>query len=271
LINRSRYGYDYYRIYLKFDQFTPSLRKSVTTYLKKRKGTFNLRVTEGNFDLNFSLTTKSLDDVNLFMDSFGKEFGESIIDKNIHNLTNTYRFNSKIFFDDGQTQKIVMHHAMKKKDELDKLDLAILSNLSNKARIKLIELANVLGEKPQSIQYRLKNLEKKGVIAGYCTTINLERINHQMMQIDISVKEHEIIKSILEFFDVSKKMNYAYEMAGKYDLSVEIFALHDEFRGLIEKFTEKFNDDLIDYDSSTVFYDFPLSLEDPLIDRQSTC
>jgi Lrp/AsnC family transcriptional regulator for asnA, asnC and gidA len=59
---------------------------------------------------------------------------------------------------------------------LDKLDLAILSELESNARIVVTELARRLGSPTSTIRDRIQRLEEEEVIIGYTTIINPRKL-----------------------------------------------------------------------------------------------
>jgi len=63
---------------------------------------------------------------------------------------------------------------------LDKLDLAILSELESNARIMITELARRLGSPTSTIRDRIQKLEEEEVIRGYTIIIN-----HRKLGLDI--------------------------------------------------------------------------------------
>ncbi|MHA1961446.1 MAG: Lrp/AsnC family transcriptional regulator [Candidatus Thorarchaeota archaeon] len=65
---------------------------------------------------------------------------------------------------------------MKKRQNLDELDCAILRELQKDCRTPLGEIANRVGAPTSTIHYRVKRLERSGVIEGYYAHINPEKV-----------------------------------------------------------------------------------------------
>ncbi|MCW3987928.1 MAG: Lrp/AsnC family transcriptional regulator [Candidatus Thorarchaeota archaeon] len=64
---------------------------------------------------------------------------------------------------------------MPKSDRLDDLDCAILRELQNDCRTPLQEVAEKVGAPTSTVHYRVKRLEREGVIDGYYARINPEK------------------------------------------------------------------------------------------------
>lgn len=69
---------------------------------------------------------------------------------------------------------------MTKKEELDRIDHAILRELQKNARLTITELASRVGLSKTPCQLRMKKLEEQGYILGYVALVNQTRLgeNH---------------------------------------------------------------------------------------------
>jgi len=66
---------------------------------------------------------------------------------------------------------------MKKKQQLDNLDFEILKELQIDCRTPLQEIAEKVGAPTSTVHYRVKRLERDGVIDGYYANINPEKLD----------------------------------------------------------------------------------------------
>lgn len=66
---------------------------------------------------------------------------------------------------------------MPAKTLLDELDVAILKELQNECRTPLQEIAERVGAPTSTVHYRLKRLEKTGIIGGYYAILNSEKLD----------------------------------------------------------------------------------------------
>ncbi|MHA2396182.1 MAG: Lrp/AsnC family transcriptional regulator [Candidatus Thorarchaeota archaeon] len=72
---------------------------------------------------------------------------------------------------------------MPKKQRLDELDLAILKQLQIDCRIPLQEIAEKVGSPTSTVHYRVKRLEREGVIDGYYANINPEKLGLEYLTV----------------------------------------------------------------------------------------
>ncbi|MFO7837603.1 MAG: Lrp/AsnC family transcriptional regulator [Candidatus Thorarchaeota archaeon] len=72
---------------------------------------------------------------------------------------------------------------MKTKQGLDELDLKILSELQKDCRTPLQEVAKRVGAPSSTVHYRVKKLEREGIIDGYYAHINSEKLDMDYLTI----------------------------------------------------------------------------------------
>ncbi len=86
---------------------------------------------------------------------------------------------------------------------LDELDLAILAELENNARIMVTELARRLDSPTSTIRDRIQRLEEDGVISGYTAIINPEKLGLGIKAV-IKAKRAENISLENSLFEPSR-------------------------------------------------------------------
>jgi DNA-binding Lrp family transcriptional regulator len=259
IINASRLGYRYYKIFIKFRDLNPQKEKEIIDYLKKKELCINLRVREGYYDFAFMTMQKYPLELKSFLHEFTHNFGEFILDKNINIVVTTNKFNQKILFP-GESVRKSFSHGVPTDYVMNKIDLRIVKEISNNSRIKIIELARKIKADPKVIKYHMKKLESNKVLVGYAIDLNVSKLNYEFIQVEITVKDTDYIPNIIEFFDKTNTCIFAYELVGKYDISVELYIENDiQFREIIHNFREKFIQHCISYDISHVYHDFVLN------------
>ena len=72
---------------------------------------------------------------------------------------------------------------MPRNEKPDDLDMAILRELQVDCRIPLQEIAEKVGAPTSTVHYRVKRLEREGVIDGYYANINPEKLGLEYLTI----------------------------------------------------------------------------------------
>ena len=87
---------------------------------------------------------------------------------------------------------------MGKKTLLDELDIGILKELQQECRSPLQEIASKVGAPTSTVHYRLKRLEKTGIIKGYYAMVNPEKLDIEYitmtrLRVDLTPGYYDII------------------------------------------------------------------------------
>ncbi|MEK6857280.1 MAG: Lrp/AsnC family transcriptional regulator, partial [Nanoarchaeota archaeon] len=113
-----------------------------------------------------------------------------------------------------------------KKVHLDLLDKKILFELSKNARLSQSAMAKNIGSSRDTVNYRIANLKKSGVLQAYRTLIDINKFGylnfHVFLQLKQPTKEAfaELIKKLKEYVFLRAIIQFN----GKYDLELALVA-----------------------------------------------
>jgi len=253
IFNTSKLGMYYYKTFLKLNRTTPEIEKKIIGFISSYKTCAYLGSCEGLFDIIFLIMVENARQFKEFLTELKEKFGNYILEKDIHSVLSTHKLNQKFLYN-GTTSKHSFYQDNIEKIQMDKLDLKIMKILSTEARKGLVEMGEELKTDPKVIKYRMKNLEKKGIIISYTAALNFEKLELEFVQLNFSIKDLNKIPSIIDFFDNTNKCLFALEILGSYDLTIELHVQNDkELRKIIEDFKEKFVEDYLNYDIFNIY------------------
>jgi Lrp/AsnC family leucine-responsive transcriptional regulator len=110
---------------------------------------------------------------------------------------------------------------------LDDIDLKILGQIQNDARLTNVELAEAVGLSPSPCLRRLRRLERDGVIKGYMTFVDQTQVGLPV-SVFVSVALKEQSESALEEFEASiaalPEVMECYLMTGASDYLLRVVA-----------------------------------------------
>lgn len=252
VLNTSKLGWYYYKVYMKFKNTTPDKEKEIFGYLQKQDHTAYLGSMEGYYDCIFLVMVQSPKDMTDFMNPFIENYGEFIQEKEIHTVVVAHRLNQKFLFS-GEASKDSCYSEVIGNYKLDDVDKKILQLISQNARMPLIEIAKRVNVDHKVVKYRLKKLERDNIILSYVSSPDFDKLGLIFIQINISLKNPGVKKSLINYFDSTKKCLFALELLGKYDFTVEIHVENNEqLRSIIDEFRVKFANQYNGYDVSTI-------------------
>ena len=198
MIDTSKLGYITFRLYLKFKNITPTKKEEIIGYLKKQKSIWAVVLISGKWDIALGISVKDIYEYYEVWEDFLKKYLPNIIDYKASIYSPIYHFSKSYLIEKEDNSKIRILGGNEKSD-FDDLDIKILNKLSKKARISLVEISNVLKQSAELISYRLRQLEKRGIIQGYRAMINVEKFGYEFYKAEIRLSSYDSINQILSF------------------------------------------------------------------------
>ncbi|MDD9954411.1 MAG: winged helix-turn-helix transcriptional regulator [Candidatus Woesearchaeota archaeon] len=129
------------------------------------------------------------------------------------------------------------------KIKLDKTDRKILFELDKNCRIPASTLAKKVHKSRQTVEYRINQLMKNGIITGFQTSFNPHKIGYKLYKIYLRLRNiPEERQELITYLHRAGNVYWMGECSGIWDLVAGIFAKNDyelfEFKNeLISKFT----------------------------------
>lgn len=244
LIDSSKLGLYSFRVYFSFKNSSFEDELNIINYLQKNKNVFYLFAVEGNFDMGFGYFAESIFEFKKFINLFKEKFSfvelkhEGIFLKLYHFDRNYFIKNLRV-----QNPKGILQEPNKVK--IDQIDKLILDYLSKNARIQIVDLALKLDLTSKAIIYRIKNLEKKGIILGYKPKINIEKIGYSMYKIDLILNNNLVKEKIRKFVFQLPNIIHSEEVFGGSDLEFDIECKdYDEFKKIIDKIKKEHGNEI---------------------------
>lgn len=246
LIDWRKLGYNAIRVYLKLHNLTPEIEKEMHEYIKKDPLFMWSIKFEGEFDLAFYVWVKSIPEFankwNLFLNKYRKyilkqEIYESVqmINYPMKILIEKHPYEEKII---GQESNLPNH---------DEKDYEILKAVTQNAKIPLIDLAEKIKMTPKAALYRLKALEKKGILLGYNALIDTNKLGLYFYKVDFYLNDLSQLKEMYNFAKYHKNIVYRMSTIGGPDFEIEMIVGNvSEMKEIINQIISKFSKS-IDY------------------------
>jgi DNA-binding Lrp family transcriptional regulator len=130
-----------------------------------------------------------------------------------------------------------------KNNKIDNKDREILFHLSLNARASLKELSKKTNLSKEVVHYRLRNLEKKGIIEGYYAVINtykIGRVFHRVYLKTINMTT-KIENEFLNYLKNHPKVTWGVEVDGDLDFLYVVWSKNiTEFEEVYNEINDKF-------------------------------
>lgn len=141
------------------------------------------------------------------------------------------------------------------KAKLDIKDKKILSVLSTNVRIPLTQLSKRVALSRDAVNYRIKNYEKRGIIQGYRTMVDISKFNYKSNHLFIKLNNptKEIERKILNKLVKSPFIRAVIKFSGNYDFEIDFITKDiDDLDELLTKIVTDCSGSLQDYELLTI-------------------
>ncbi|MBD3313947.1 AsnC family transcriptional regulator [Candidatus Woesearchaeota archaeon] len=250
-LNPTLLGFMHIKIYIKLYNITPKKEQEMIKELNKEKNVFWLSSLRGKYDLVASIYVKNIHDFsNKFERIFGK-WKDYILERNIFILEEAYTYSKAYLLPNKNSEEFIYSRGKEKEILLDKTDQRLLSILNKNARKSLIEISKELNVSPDTINYRIKNLQKKNVIIGFSTKINFQNIggNFYILSLKLQRMDKEKYNKIKTISKMNKNILTFIKVISDFDVELEIEVLEKkDFDNLIKQLREEFALEIKDYE-----------------------
>ena len=250
IIDNGKLGLIPFRLYLKFKNTTPEIEQEIIEYLKKQKDVVWLVSIDGEFDIGLATYVQSIKIMNLFWKKLFSTY-RNYIDKRWLTIYTKVSYYPRSFFIDLK-ENYIEHVCFTEPDNnyIEKNDIEILKLMAPNSRITVVELANKLNLTAKTITKKIRNLEKSGIIVGYKTMFDLEKLGIQYFKVHISVKDltNQKEKAMRSYILRHPNIIYDNEILGGYDIEIEVQVKSlNELRKVLNDMKRQFPKTIINY------------------------
>ena len=224
-IDTFRLGYDVFRIYISFQYVSENTKNEIIQHFVDYKNTWTIKSHKGEVNLAAVIWTKNNYEFYRFwdetLDKFEDYFAKAIVSVYIQAIC--YKKSYLLEEDyDKSDREMYRTTCGAENINIDEIDYNLLNKLAINARTPLIELAEKLGCSSQTINYRLKNLIKLGIIQAFRVNIDYSKMGLQHFKVDIFLKEHKKRTAIWNFLKEKPYFDTLNVSVGWCDLEPEL-------------------------------------------------
>lgn len=237
LIDQGRLGYLLIRMYITFQNTTPSIEKEMIKYLVDLKQSLTVYETEGQCDIATGIYVKTHEEFNSILQKYMDKFKKYIEKVQLSVMTDLVHY-FKNYLSEGKDMRS-FHIGVGEPMQI--ADLKLLDMISANARMPLIKIAEKLGLTTNAVKYKLRKLEKDKVILCYRAKINHEKIGYEYYKVDFELEDSTIKPSLVEFCRSHPNITYEDRAFGGNDFEFDVeMKSYEEFAAIINELKEMF-------------------------------
>ena len=211
IIDFSKLSYFSFRVYLKLFDTTPEIDEEIIDFLIRHPKVFYVAETEGLMDIDFGAWVKSIYEFGDFYSEFKQRFNQYVLNQQISVFTGVHHFHRAYIlnrkFDDNRPKYFGGSEVVKH----DKTDIGILRLLAQNSRIPVVEISRKLKIPAKTAAFRIKQLEKKGIIQDYRFIFDFRLYGYEYYKVDLTLKDISRIKELTRFAQAHPNILYVDE------------------------------------------------------------
>lgn len=253
VIDTSKLGYLTYRIYLKFQDIHKEIEDELIEYLKQKPNVWWIGKLAGRVNFVFAIWVKSPREFYDFWINFLQRYRKYIKQETISTFIEYihYRRAYLLNLDRDETKTEIIGGG--KEIKHDKTDLDILALLAKNARMALLDIARESNLTPMAVKYRIRNLQKKGVIQGYRALIDFSKLGYEYYKVDMYLEDLSKMKQIESFCHMHPNIVYIDRTLGAGDIEFDFEVKNlSHFMKIMEEIKEKFKGGIRDFEFFSV-------------------
>jgi len=185
IVDMSKLGYLTFRIYIKWQNMTPQLRKQFYQNIGNNEHIWTTTELHGKWDFAFFIGIKRDEYIekfhNIWTDIMIK-YKPFVAESKIAIYAPIYNFNKHFFFDDKDL--IMRVYGEGGVVEYDDIDEKIIVAYASDVHQNLSTISKKTGVSIETVRRRIKDLERKKVIVGYKIDLNLSKLGFQGYRVD---------------------------------------------------------------------------------------
>ncbi|MFH1456462.1 MAG: winged helix-turn-helix transcriptional regulator [archaeon] len=219
-INMGVLGVTTYDLLIKLKS-KPEEEQKILNYLKNHDNTVWMVKLSGEWDILLEVVVKDLDDFSQTLSQIFEKLGNKIDKYETHIDMETYKVIPLIedFFEELELpkQKTKRQEGYLKLDEKDK---KILYELSQDGLIQQYKIAEKINTSPDSVAYRMKRLEKQGIIITHVPSIDMKTLGYSdyLLILDLRNPKKEEITKLKQYIINNKNITYAFRGATRFEV-----------------------------------------------------
>lgn len=244
-IDTFKLGFNVYRIYINFQYVIKSdIKNEIIQHFSNYKNSWAVLSVQGPVDFDAVIWVKDVYEFYSFWDKTLEKYEDYFAKYSVSFYIQTVDYDkSYLLTDENVKNERAMYKITSggKPIEIDETDYKLLNEIAVNARTPLIELAEKLGCSSQTINYRIKNLMKNGLIKAFRVHIDYSKLGLQNFAVDIYLKAYKQKKAMIDYIQCNPYIFCLNIAVGWCDLGLE-FAIEniERLMEIIEDINSKF-------------------------------
>ncbi|MFH0817700.1 MAG: winged helix-turn-helix transcriptional regulator [Candidatus Micrarchaeota archaeon] len=252
ILNTAKLGYYSFKVYFQFQDLSPKEERNMIAYLNRHPNVFWVATSSGKFDLLIGVWAKDVIEFDSIMLGFMNKFSKYILAKETTITKHNIQHNRNWFSEVEGRVKVSDVGGVAEAADIDETDRRILLEIANNARMPIAEIARRIGSSSTVVAYRLKKLEKSGVILSFRLSPDLKKFEYEFFKAFIYFKNlnSKRLSDFIAYCNLHPNILNVVTCVGSWDIEVEFeVESTSKFHEIINEMRLSFSDIFKSYDS----------------------
>ena len=261
LVDVKKLGWQLHIIYVKL--YNTKKYEEIIRYLLSEEIVTRLKETGGSYDLQVILTSRTLEELDSFLEKFFNEFSSEVKDYSLLRMVEEGFLGMGLLLEENEKKNIAVKDIkgssfqkeflkIRKGMErvtIDEVDKEILKLLNHNARMTIKQISASVNLSHTSVENRIRNLVMNGVIRSMYPLFSISQLGYQWFKVFVQVRNLDKTK-FLEYLKSQKNILWYMKLIGKWDYQFSVFAKNNiEFFEILNSIRNEFSDNITSYDS----------------------
>jgi Lrp/AsnC family transcriptional regulator len=235
-INTFSLGYQVYRIYINFQYVSAQIKEKIIQHFINYRNVWAVISLKAEVDLDVLVWVKDIYAFYQFWSATLDEFEDYFAKYTFSVYVEAFNYKKSYLLGDqlGKGERLLYQTTCSGEPvEIDEVDYKLLDALAINARMPAIDLTEKLGCSAQTVNYRIRNLLRNGVIKAFRVNVDLSKFGLQHYKLDIYLKDHKQRNTIWGYV---KELSYCDTLnvaIGWSDLEFEIIVQNIDHLGTV--------------------------------------
>ena len=225
VISLSRLGIYAHKIYFRFHGLDKEKKKELIEEFVKDKHINWVAESVGVWDLLISIYAKNIMEFVIKKNKIFEKYGDFVQDYSITLLEDALVFNRDYLVKKNTNyRKEFVFGGKIEIEEIDDKQKKILRLIRNDGRFSLLDIAKKTKLNVGTVQSKIKDLEKNGIIQGYTTFINLNKTNLKFFKLCVHFNKYgqKEFTELLNYCKENKNVLHLIKSIGDWELEIEL-------------------------------------------------
>ncbi len=257
----TKFGYLYYRLYIRYENVTIKDEKRIIGYFKKHKNVVWFVSTSGKWDLEILFVARNFIHFNNILKEIYEKFPGKL-HNNVASVSIVSYHHPRGYLLNKKTDVQISYGGEPKKVKIDDIDKKIIKLINQNARLTNTEIGIKLNLNYKTIQARIKRMEKIGIIQAYRTWIDFFKFGSSYHKSLIKLKKftEKEENKVLTFCRPHPNIIYLITCVWPWDVEIEVESQTEKtFLDILRSFRKLMGDLIIDYETLTISVEYKLN------------